>query len=286
MEARGGMMAAAKTDMSKDEMSIWGFKSNSKMLVTPAQKLVGQNVAFKEGPDDAAQVKFLMVRPQRGDVLYAVVAPTGAGHVGEFVALPWDAINAEDWVGWRQTGLSLNISAEKFKNARRMDVDELAKLTTPLVQEEINAFYAPLGIANQDAPVGNENYLILGHELTATLQAPIAKLDNQLRGDTVETKNGTKVGTIDEIMVDVDKGRVPYVLVSSGGFLGADVRYIALPPQSLEWDGDNSTYRIDMAKGKLDDLPAAKRTVESTSVLTADLERLYDAFDVTPYWTN
>lgn len=41
-----------------------------------------------------------------------------------------------------------------------------------------------------------------------------------LQGDDVVNAAGDKLGTLDEIMLDVPCGRIAYAVVSSGGFLG------------------------------------------------------------------
>ena len=56
---------------------------------------------------------------------------------------------------------------------------------------------------------------------------------SKLLGSSVVNEAGMMVGTIDDLIVTPNE-RVPYVVLSVGGFLGLGTRYVAEPTSALE----------------------------------------------------
>src|SRR5262245_21126308 len=66
-----------------------------------------------------------------------------------------------------------------------------------------------------------------------------------LEGDKVINRQGEDLGEIDEIMIDVPRGRVAYAVMSAGGFLGVGSRLFAVPWSALTLDTDNKCFVLD-----------------------------------------
>ena len=56
---------------------------------------------------------------------------------------------------------------------------------------------------------------------------------NTLKGDKVVNAAGDDLGKIEDFMFDLDNGRVGYVVISFGGFLGLGDKLFAIPWQAL-----------------------------------------------------
>ena len=52
-----------------------------------------------------------------------------------------------------------------------------------------------------------------------------------IEGTAVQNAAGEDLGEINEIMIDLDQGRIAYAVLSFGGFLGMGERYV-----SISWD--------------------------------------------------
>lgn len=65
------------------------------------------------------------------------------------------------------------------------------------------------------------------------VQAPRAlRSTDRLVGWTVEDRDGCVLGTVRELLLDLDTGRLAYAMVASGGFVGqGETRF------ALAWDG-------------------------------------------------
>jgi sporulation protein YlmC with PRC-barrel domain len=76
-----------------------------------------------------------------------------------------------------------------------------------------------------------------------------------LDGNKVMSADGEHVGKISDIMLDVRGGRIAYVVLSEGGFLGMGSRLHAIPWSALTLDTTEKCFRVDIsAQGLKDDL--------------------------------
>lgn len=75
-------------------------------------------------------------------------------------------------------------------------------------------------------------------------------------GSTVRNMQGEKLGTIEDIVVDIDTGRILYAVMDFGGFLGLGGKLFPVPWQSLAPLPSEGTFFLDVSKAKLKDAPA------------------------------
>jgi len=59
---------------------------------------------------------------------------------------------------------------------------------------------------------------------------------SQVDGTPVFSKDGEKLGKIDELLIDKRTGRTTYVLMSFDGILGVGARYYPIPWAMLDYD--------------------------------------------------
>lgn len=97
---------------------------------------------------------------------------------------------------------------------------------------------------------------------------------NKVEGTAVYGREGERLGSIYNFMVDKRSGRVDYAVMSWGGFLGLGARYYPLPWQILKYDQREGGYRVDIAAGDLERAPSFGRDDEPA--FTRDYgERVY-----------
>jgi sporulation protein YlmC with PRC-barrel domain len=84
---------------------------------------------------------------------------------------------------------------------------------------------------------------------------PRLMLASTLEGNAVINLEGEKLGTIEEIMLDVPMGRIAYAVLSSGGFLGMGDKLFAIPWAALTLDTDNKCFLLDVSKERLEQAP-------------------------------
>ena len=112
---------------------------------------------------------------------------------------------------------------------------------------------------------------------------PISRADD-LIGREVRNAEDEKLGTIDDLAIDTDSGRIAQVIVSSGGFLGLGDRLTAVPPDAFELTPDKQPLRLNISKERFKSAPrmTSERWDEaSDSVKVAEVYRYYE---VEPYF--
>lgn len=67
-----------------------------------------------------------------------------------------------------------------------------------------------------------------------------------LNGNEVCNKKDERLGTVQDIMLDMDSGRIRYAVMSSGGFLGMGDRLFAVPWGALKLDTHNKRFILDV----------------------------------------
>lgn len=82
----------------------------------------------------------------------------------------------------------------------------------------------------------------------------IIKAQNVIDKDVKNPANDD-LGKIKEIMLDKQTGRVAYVVLESGTFLGMGGKLFALPWNVLKYDANNDIYILNVDKEKLKNAP-------------------------------
>jgi len=78
---------------------------------------------------------------------------------------------------------------------------------------------------------------------------------NSLEGNSVMNHQGETLGEIEEIMIDVRRGRIAYAVLGAGGFLGIGEKYFAIPWGALTLDTDNKCFILDADKERMNNAP-------------------------------
>src|SRR5664279_6390162 len=81
-----------------------------------------------------------------------------------------------------------------------------------------------------------------------------------LKGDKVVNHKGEDLGKIEEIMLDLDHGRVAYAVLSFGGFLGLGDKLFAIPWQAFTVDTANKRLVLNANKEILEKAPGFDKT--------------------------
>lgn len=136
---------------------------------------------------------------------------------------------------------------------------------------------------------GNNNQLSVNQNgVVSALSSPLSMSPAGLRSVSVFTRNGKRVGSIDQVMIDTAHGMVAFVLVKRGGFLGLNPTWFAIPVEAIRWSSYQDRYQLTVAEQRLNQIPTvpANNGNLTNTVNTHALAQLYAAFNVSPYWTR
>jgi sporulation protein YlmC with PRC-barrel domain len=100
----------------------------------------------------------------------------------------------------------------------------------------------------------------------------------------VVTKNHEHLGSIKDVAIDLDNGRIVEVLVRSGGFLGIGSRVVAVPPEALSPNGINKEYVLDATKAKFHDAPEINLSDWNLTDRSDRVAAAYRYFGADPYF--
>ncbi len=85
---------------------------------------------------------------------------------------------------------------------------------------------------------------------------------NKVEGTPVYGRNGDRLGSIYNVMIDKRSGQVEYAVMTSGGFLGMGADYKPVPWKMLRYDDQEDGYRVNMTQHDLDCAPGFRRGQE------------------------
>jgi sporulation protein YlmC with PRC-barrel domain len=75
---------------------------------------------------------------------------------------------------------------------------------------------------------------------------------DKIIGSGVINLEGEPIGTIDDLVIDIDDGSLVYAAIKTGGFLGFGEKLVAVPWQSLTAVPAEGIFIIDQSKAKLE----------------------------------
>ena len=79
---------------------------------------------------------------------------------------------------------------------------------------------------------------------------------DKVEGTAVYNRQGERLGSVYNFMVDKRSGQVEYAVLSFGGFLGMGDSYHPLPWKALTYDTNQGGYVVDLDKDKLKSAPS------------------------------
>ena len=85
---------------------------------------------------------------------------------------------------------------------------------------------------------------------------------NKVEGTAVYDRDGERLGSIYNFMVDKLRGRVEYAVLTFGSFLGMGGTYYPIPWDMLDYDTGLGGYKVDMDEDDLENAPSYRRGSE------------------------
>lgn len=76
-----------------------------------------------------------------------------------------------------------------------------------------------------------------------------------LIGDKVINQQNEHIGKIEELMIEVERGRVAYAVMSFGGVLGFGNKFFAIPWSTLHVDQERKCFVLNVDKERLKAAP-------------------------------
>jgi sporulation protein YlmC with PRC-barrel domain len=107
-----------------------------------------------------------------------------------------------------------------------------------------------------------------------------------LKGSRVGNFAGEDLGKVDDLVVDVATGRLGYVIVSMGGFLGIGDKLVAVPWELFTVRPGDHEFLIDIEKEMLQDAPSFERSRWPDMSDDTWAATIHTHFAQKPYWNS
>jgi hypothetical protein len=114
---------------------------------------------------------------------------------------------------------------------------------------------------------------------------PLIESD-RVEGTNVYDPAGNEIGEIKRLMIEKLSGRIPYAVMSFGGFLGIGEEEHAIPWNKLEYDTSLGGYRTDITETQLKGAPSFYRDREYDWSDRARERELHDYWGAPYYWDH
>lgn len=121
---------------------------------------------------------------------------------------------------------------------------------------------------------------------TAVQTRPSVLSAGTMIGDKVNNRDGENLGKLEELMIDLDTGRVAYAVLSFGGVMGMGDKLFAIPFQAFKLDADNHRFLLDVDKDKLKNAPGFDKNNWPETADRAWGTQIHDYYGYRPYWEN
>lgn len=234
-----------------------------------ASDLIGKPVENPRG-ERLGDVQDLAIDGERGRVAYAVLSFGGFLGVGEkWFAIPTEALT----LSADGKHLVLAIDTDRLKKASGFDKDRWPRLGDQTWGMRIHEFY------------GLQPYWVSEGDGSTPMDLHIQKA-SEIIGRPVQNAQGEKLGTIQDMVIDPDRYRVAYVVLTFGGFLGLGDKLFALPADILQMPDTGGFAVLTVDK---DRMKAASGFDKNNWPDLADptvASGIYEFYGRRPYWTD
>ncbi|HTR09467.1 MAG TPA: PRC-barrel domain-containing protein [Paraburkholderia sp.] len=107
-----------------------------------------------------------------------------------------------------------------------------------------------------------------------------------LESDRVLSADGEEVGKVKEIMLDVEGGRIAYMVMSSGGFLGMGDKLLAVPWNALTLDADRKCFVLALNSERVKNAPGFDKGHWPSMADRTWASSVHQCYGREPYWSN
>lgn len=234
--------------------------------------------------EDLGKIEELMIDLQSGRIAYAVLSFGGFLGLGDkLFAIPWQALSLRP----HEHAFVLNVLKEILEKAEGFEKDNW-----PLTREELAGTYTYYGyqpfwqaaVVGQTGVPGEAESEGMGRMGTRVgRENPDFLSAGTIKGDKVVNRAGENLGKIEELMIDLEDGRVAYAALSFGGFLGLGSKLFAIPWQALEMKLHDHAILLDIPKDVLEKAEGFDK--DHWPVTTREwLSTMYSYYGYQPYW--
>jgi sporulation protein YlmC with PRC-barrel domain len=242
------------------------------------------NKVINKTRENIGKIEELMIDLAGGRIAYAVLSFSGILDKGnKLFAIPWEALTPKI----HEHAFILDISGEVLEKAEDFDKNRL-----PLTLDELSGVYTYYGhlpywqtvVAKQAGlPGETESERIVRIRRTSVRKYPDFLPADTIKREKVVSIAGENLGKIEELIIDLQAGRVAYAVLSFGEFSGMNGKFFAIPWQALQAKFQEHAFLLNIPKYTLEKAEGFDK--DNWPVTTYEwLSTVYSYYGYQPYW--
>jgi len=243
--------------------------SRPSFRIQKASDLIGKSVENLQG-EKLGEVQDLAIDAERGQIAYAVLSFGGMMGMGEkWFAIPAGSLALPD----EAEHFILAVEKDRLKTATGFDKDRWPKMGDSAWGTGIHEFY------------GQRPYWMDGGDGSTPTELRIQKA-SEIIGRSVQNDRGEKLGEIKNLVIDPDRHRVAYVVLSFGGFMGFGDKLFAIPTGVLQMPGTGGYAVLTVDKEHLKTATGFDKDNWPNLADPTMASGIYEFYGQRPYWTE
>ncbi len=246
---------------------------------------LGDNRVISPREESLGKIEDFIIDIEPGQVAYAILSFGRALSVGDrLFAVPWNAMD----LNTDKHAFVLNVEKDVLMSAPGFERDSWPDMSSLDWGERIYAYYGqkPYWPPRSEKPLTETTREIRGPERAKGIIVPEAATapgslppahvfveeahpvpltpapggatmarGSALKGLRVRNMDGDDLGKMDEIMIELETGKIAYAVLSFGGVLGLASKLFAVPWDALGIDFGNREFVLNIPRKKLEDAP-------------------------------
>jgi sporulation protein YlmC with PRC-barrel domain len=113
-----------------------------------------------------------------------------------------------------------------------------------------------------------------------------AILASKVKGTAVYNRDGTKIGTVEDIVLDKQSNQIMFAALGFGGFVGIGEKYYPVPWSMLNYDENKGGYVVPLDRERIENAPAydLKDLTKHDGSLGGIREKSYTYYNISRDW--
>jgi len=247
-----------------------------------ATTIKGDKVVNTAG-EDLGKIEELMIDVDDGRIAYAVLSFGGFLGMGDkLFAIPWQSLRLR----LHEHAFLLDVPKETLENAEGFDKDNWPVTTREWLSTTYSYYgyqpYWQTGVAEQAEMQGRAEAERVSRSRASDRDNPQFLSADSINGDKVVNTDGDHIGKIDELMIDLQDGKIAYTVVSHGGILGIGTKLFAIPWQALTLRVRDHAFVLNIPKETFDKAEGFDKG--NWPLTREELSGTYTYYGYEPYW--
>jgi hypothetical protein len=109
---------------------------------------------------------------------------------------------------------------------------------------------------------------------------------NRLERYDLVNEEGKDMGQVQTFVADMLVGRIGFVIVAFGGFLGLTDKWFAMPWEIMTWSPETKKFIVDMPRNILEKAPGMNKDKWMDEINSDFLAKCYIHYGLAPYWDS